>query len=222
MIIGQRPNQSLAIALAAALAIGATTAGCDDAGDRKDDSEAEAAGHSEAAGDDAPSRKQAEEAQAEGDDGQADRAESEPPADLEPGDTAHFGDAFERTGKEPVSVAEAISTCSDTGDLCRIRGRVNQACEKRGCWMTLEAPGDVDEVVRVRMLDYGFFVPANIAGAEAIIEGEVELTEVSEDRARHYAEHEAEASGEEPRRVTGPEPTYRLTARAIELRMPES
>jgi hypothetical protein len=213
-----------AMTLAGALAL--ATAGC---GGPK----GEAADEAQAAADEpAP---QAESSADEGDDEQGEVAHNHPDHDhpdhvhgddedveladdLEAGATAHYGAAFSDPEADPLAIGDALAQCVGTGEPCKIQGAVKTVCESRGCWMELDAPADAGRIVRVRMLDYGFFLPRNVAGAEAIVEGTLEETEITEDRARHYAE---KGSGD-LEAIDGPQPEYRIVASGIELSVPES
>lgn len=182
----------------------------------------EAAGEPSAAGETEP----ASPAEAEGEEMRAyehDHPDDPPeqPGPLEPGEAGHYGAEFDDPDAEPLGLAEAIGACANTDEVCKFEGRVETVCTTRGCWMTLRGPEEIDESVRVRMKDYAFLMPPNSPGRRAIVEGAIELVEVPEDRAAHYAEKEAESAGEEPRDVEGPEPTYQVNARGIELGLEE-
>jgi hypothetical protein len=213
---------SLAKTMPLTLALSLAIAGCGGQGDEAQGAAEEAA-------------LQAESSAGEADDGEAEVAPNHPDHDhpdhvhgddaeldladeLEAGATGHYGAAFADPEAAPLAIAEALTQCVGTGELCKIQGEVKAVCSSRGCWMELDAPADAGRVVRVRMLDYGFFVPRNVAGAEAVVEGTIEETEVSEERARHYAE---KGSGD-LEAIDGPQPEYRIVARGLELRLPES
>lgn len=68
----------------------------------------------------------------------------------------------------------------------KITAIVNQVCQSKGCWMTLE--NDDNETIRVKFKDYGFFVPKDIAGKEVIVEGVITEKELDLESAKHYAE----------------------------------
>ena len=138
------------------------------------------------------------------------------PADLEPGEVGHYGAPF-LLDQEPLGLAEAIAEHADSGVPCRVEAQVDTSCQRSGCWITLVGEGYEGSPVRVRMLDYGFFVPANASMSTAVIEGVINSTEISQEMAQHYADDEAAATGQPPREVTGPEREYTITATAIQL-----
>jgi len=55
-----------------------------------------------------------------------------------------------------------------------VRGRISDVCQRKGCWVVLRDGGDQ---VRVRFHDYGFFLPTDVAGSEAFVQGLVKLEE---------------------------------------------
>lgn len=119
-----------------------------------------------------------------------------------------FGGEFTIDG-DPISLADAIDTCANTGELCKVEGTIDRVCQARGCWFTLTAP-DVEQVVRVRMQDYAFFVPRDAMGEHVVFEGTLSREEIDQETAQHYADDEAAANGTEARVVTGPEDTYQF------------
>ncbi len=151
--------------------------------------------------------------------------ESELVVDLEPGETRHFGEPF-AIDDEPIQLVDALKTLDglDEGEsspALKIEARVELVCKKKGCWFTLDDDA-VDQTVRVRMKDYGFFVPRNTDGATTIIEGTVKETVIDEELARHYAEDVAEHTGEDPEQIEGDQKTYRFTATGLSMHQPES
>ncbi len=151
------------------------------------------------------------------DDERAARGYGSTPANIAAGATRHYGADF-TIATPPLSLHEAIETCGDNGSTCKLTGTIASSCQTRGCWFVLNAP-DVDRVVRIRMQDYGFFVPRNSAGATAIVEGTIEAMTLPIEMARHYAE-DAVRDGEEPREVTGPEEAWQITITGALLTMP--
>lgn len=84
-----------------------------------------------------------------------------------------------------------------------LKGRVADVCQKKGCWTLLQ---DGDATVRVRFLDYGFFVPKDIQGREMLVEGKISVRTLSEKDAKHYARESIAgdaASIEGPQREVG-------------------
>ena len=136
------------------------------------------------------------------------------PPNIPDGETRHYGADFS-SDSAPLSLHDAIEACGDNGRICKLTGTIASSCQTRGCWFVLNAP-DVDRVVRIRMQDYGFFVPRNSAGSTAIVEGTIEAVTLPVEMARHYAE-DAVRAGEEAREVTGPEEAWQIMITGAEL-----
>jgi len=79
---------------------------------------------------------------------------------------------------------------------------INEACKKKGCWMTVDLGNETEMLVRFK--DYGFFVPMNSDGSEAIIEGIARKKVISVDDLKHLAQ-DAGKSEEEIAAITEPE-----------------
>jgi hypothetical protein len=79
---------------------------------------------------------------------------------------------------------------------------INEACKKKGCWMTVDLGNDKEMLVRFK--DYGFFVPMNADGSDAIIEGIARKKVISVDDLKHLAQ-DAGKSDEEIATITEPE-----------------
>jgi uncharacterized protein DUF4920 len=94
----------------------------------------------------------------------------------------------------------------------KLTGEVVDVCQKKGCWMDMDM-GD-GQVLTVRFKDYGFFVPKDCAGKEAIIEGKAKLVVYSVDEQKHYAEDAGE-SEEEIAKIAEPKEVYEFTADGV-------
>lgn len=99
------------------------------------------------------------------------------------------------------------------GKTVMVEGKVRRACAKKGCWMEL-ASTESGAGVRVTFKDYGFFVPVDSAGSSARVEGLVKVTELSEERAKHYESEGALV----PRGKDGKPREVHLVASGVELR----
>ncbi len=141
--------------------------------------------------------------------------------DLPPGESGHYGQPFTIDG-DPEPLADAISRIEEGEDALediKVSARVKHVCSNRGCWMALEEE-NVDIPVRVLMYDYSFFVPRNAAGANAVVEGSIKQTTISEEEARHFAEHVVEQTGVDPETIEGEQQMYEFTATGIALDLP--
>ncbi len=101
------------------------------------------------------------------------------------------------------------------GDTLAIKfaSEVKEVCQKKGCWMKLDM-GDGDAMVRFK--DYGFFMPKDIAGKEAIVAGKAYVEEMSVEDQKHYAE-DGGATDEEIAAITQPKRTFVFEAHGVLL-----
>ncbi len=141
------------------------------------------------------------------------------PDDLEKGETGHYGADF-RTDEEPITLADALeqhetNEDGETSGPYKVRARVDKVCKKKGCWFKLSGDS-VESPIRVRMKDYGFFVPRNSDGGEAIVEGTLQTRELSKKELRHYAKDQ----GKDPSEIDVSERKRReFTATAVQIAM---
>lgn len=89
-------------------------------------------------------------------------------------------------GDSPVvDLAAALGNPSAyAGEQVILEGTVVKACPMKGCWMEL-APDGAARGIRVTFKDYGFFVPTDVAGRAARLEGTLETNIFSRADADH-------------------------------------
>ncbi len=118
--------------------------------------------------------------------------------------------------------APALTTVTPLADILRdparfadrdvrVQGVVSGVCQRKGCWMMLR---DGQSEVRVRFRDYAFFVPRDVSGREAAVEGTARVEVVSESMRRHLAS-DAGTPPAEVARITGDQTTVQLVADAV-------
>ncbi|MEM6262071.1 MAG: DUF4920 domain-containing protein [Bacteroidota bacterium] len=146
-----------------------------------------------------PTAEEAHEAEEE-----AAAAQSTFPADsvTEDGTMSFHGFRIDETGAMPVAQVSQVLE-GQTGRVnTKLSGTVENVCQVKGCWMTLKMADE--QTMRVRFKDYGFFVPKDGSGKQAIIEGDVFYDTTTVEVLRHYAvdggmtEEEAAAKYTEP------------------------
>jgi hypothetical protein len=94
-----------------------------------------------------------------------------------------YGEAMPES--EPVSIAVAAADpAAYAGKPMRFSGRITQVCQKKGCWVVLEADG---HSARVMAKDHGFAVPTDSAGV-AHAWGVLQVEPISAEHARHLVE----------------------------------
>ncbi|MHC4822206.1 MAG: DUF4920 domain-containing protein, partial [Planctomycetota bacterium] len=84
-------------------------------------------------------------------------------------------------------------------------------CEMRGCWMDIASDREFEKI-QIKVDDGVIVFPMTAKGKSALVEGVVEVLELTHEEAIEAARHKAEEHGEEfdPSTVTGPETTYRI------------
>lgn len=133
---------------------------------------------------------------------------AEPPPGIPAG--KDFGAGL--TLQQSTALAEVVSAPERFEERpILLHGRISDVCQRRGCWTILR---DGDARVRVRFLDYGFFLPTDATGAEAFVEGVVSVETLSEKVVRHY---ESESREGNPDAVTGPRREVGFVASGVRL-----
>jgi hypothetical protein len=94
----------------------------------------------------------------------------------------------------------------------KIKGKVIEVCQEKGCWMKMERENG--EKLMVKFKDYGFFMPKNIVGKDVILDGEATINEVSVKQQRHYAQ-DAGKSKEEIEKIKEPKKELQFVARGV-------
>jgi len=72
-----------------------------------------------------------------------------------------------------------------SGQVVRTSGEIASVCQARGCWMEIREQGVAP--VRVPMAGHSFFLPRDVAGRRATVEGTVSLRELPADERDHLA-----------------------------------
>jgi hypothetical protein len=117
--------------------------------------------------------------------------------------------------KDALTLTEAIKNFKTIGNKeILVEGAVQKVCEEKGCWMGI---GDGNLKVRVTFKNYGFFVPTDLVGKKAMIQGVLEHTTMSVADARHYAK-DSGAGANEVAAITKPVEEFRLVASGVELK----
>ena len=98
-----------------------------------------------------------------------------------------FGDSISAEGvisKEELLAKFETMKAGDTIEV-KFRSEIKDVCQKKGCWMNLALNEDKNTFVRFK--DYGFFMPMNAAGSDAIVGGKAYISVESVDELKHYA-----------------------------------
>ena len=96
---------------------------------------------------------------------------------------------------------------------CTFSGTIQETCAKKGCWMTLDA--GMEDEMRVRFVDYGFFVPTDgQSGKKTVMKGIAYKNVTPVDELKHYAE-DAGKSQEEIDAITEDEVSVSFLADGV-------
>lgn len=125
---------------------------------------------------------------------------------------AYYGDSINMEGAIPANQLVAMLENSDS-IATKVEGKVNQSCKKKGCWMQMDM-GDGKEM-RVTFKDYGFFVPTDLDGETAIMEGYATVETTSIDDLRHYAVDGGMTEAEAKAKYTEPETNIAYVATGV-------
>ena len=112
-----------------------------------------------------------------------------------------YGEEFKIENAVAATALPALAKEGKATDVV-VTGKINEACKKKGCWMTIDLGNN--EEMRVTFKDYGFFVPKDCDGKEATFKGTATFDTTSVADLQHYASDEG-LSQEEIDKITEPE-----------------
>jgi len=93
--------------------------------------------------------------------------------------------------------------------LVVVEGDVTQVCQSMGCWTMIS--NGTDEI-RAQTL-HKFFLPKDLKNVKAVVQGEFETLEITEEQAKHFAEE----SGQTTDNIKGPQKMQRVKATGIKI-----
>ena len=128
------------------------------------------------------------------------------------GKVGHFGGSFNLAGFLDLKTLVA-GAHKYAGRTVKLEANISSVCKKKGCWMIIADPAVPNQQIRVKMKDYGFFVPLDCDGKRAIVEGVFNVTVLGEKMAKHYAED----AGKDAGKVEGDRMEMSLLANAIDI-----
>jgi len=107
-----------------------------------------------------------------------------------------FGDKI--TADNAITKAQMLKKYSTLkpGDTITVKFKtdIKEVCQKKGCWMSLDLTQGKESFVKFK--DYGFFVPLNAGGQEAIVRGKAFVSEISVAQLKHYAKDGGKSEAE--------------------------
>lgn len=101
-----------------------------------------------------------------------------------------FGDPLSDRETTPLATIAAAPD-EFAGQVVKTEGEITQVCQRMGCWMEMRSEGA--PAIRVPMAGHSFFLPKDVAGRHAVIEGEVAVRELSDGEREHLASEGAQA-----------------------------
>jgi hypothetical protein len=93
--------------------------------------------------------------------------------------TEFFGEKITEEGAVPTDSLKSMMG-EKTELNCKLSGKIDAVCQKKGCWMELKNTDGTS--MRVTFKDYAFFMPKDASGRTAIVDGiaKIEVTSVAD------------------------------------------
>jgi len=102
------------------------------------------------------------------------------------------------------------------GKPVRLAAPITGVCQSKGCWMNLGKPlANGNPPVFVKFKDYGFFVPKDASGRQAVVEGELSFKQETVAETKHYLEDAGKT--EEAKKVTEGRKVLRFMASGVAI-----
>jgi hypothetical protein len=112
-----------------------------------------------------------------------------------PAEERRFGAASKLEG-EPVDVAQVLAAPqSYLNQNIKCAGTVARVCEAAGCWLELRAAQGDAQGLRVPMAGHAFFVPRDVVGRPAVVEGVLTARELNDAELAHLKGEGLAATG---------------------------
>lgn len=123
----------------------------------------------------------------------------------------YYGDTISEEGA--IAAQELMTTMGNQDSIAvKLTGVINSSCQKKGCWMKMDL-GNGEEM-RISFKDYSFFVPKNLDGETAVVEGYAFVDTIDVDFLKHLAE-DAGKSEEEIAAINEPEVSVNYVAKGV-------
>ncbi|MCB9594426.1 MAG: DUF4920 domain-containing protein [Sandaracinaceae bacterium] len=106
-----------------------------------------------------------------------------------------FGAELSERDDTPLSTILGDPSTFD-GQVVKTSGEISAVCQAMGCWMELRADAE-SPGIRVPMANHAFFLPRDLAGARATIEGTVTVAALDDATREHLESEGAQAAGSE-------------------------
>lgn len=93
--------------------------------------------------------------------------------------------------------------------LVVVEGDVIQACQTMGCWLMIS--NGTNEVRAMTL--HKFYLPKGLKNVKAVVQGEFEEKEITEEQAKHFAEE----SGQPTDNIKGTQKMFRIKTTGIKI-----
>lgn len=126
-----------------------------------------------------------------------------------------FGEKMKLTTSQPICASKILANKAKYANkTIQVCGKVDSVCAHKGCWIRLAGPTNSETIfVKFTCPVNGRLIPMEAEGHLAIVEGTLELKQIPEDEARHYAEDEG-APAEEISKIRGPQRIIKINSPA--------
>lgn len=125
--------------------------------------------------------------------------------------TAVYGDSIQDVNVIDVAAMSTAMTDKSKMDM-KVRGKITEVCEKKGCWMIMKLSNGDD--MRVTFKNYKIFVPKDLTGKDVVLDGFAFTDTTSIEDQKHYAE-DAGKSASEIAKITTPKKELSFEAKGV-------
>jgi hypothetical protein len=114
-----------------------------------------------------------------------------------------------------VSLSKIFSDPAQyNGKKVTVSGLITKVCKKKGCWFVMQTGPNQEQFMRVTMHNYGFFVPKDCDGKQAVVQGVFRSIEVPESARKHLAED----GKEDPSKIKGSAVEQTMIATGVNIK----
>jgi hypothetical protein len=126
----------------------------------------------------------------------AEQASGQAPARTNADGARVFGDELDQAMEVTALTAVIASPAEFSGRVVKTEGVISAVCQRMGCWMELRPTAAEGPAIRVPMAGHSFFLPRDVAGRRATIQGTVAVEPLDEATREHLESEGAQATGE--------------------------
>jgi hypothetical protein len=121
-----------------------------------------------------------------------------------------YGDEIETAAVVNTKISDIFASLdSYQNKVVTVEGNVTEVCQEMGCWTMIS---DGTNEIRAMTL-HKFFLPKDLKNVRAVVQGEFEVKEITEEQAKHFAEE----SGKKTDDIKGPQKMFRIKATGIKI-----